>query len=336
MSTIFIDAMNQLIKKNMWSEFYNVFFNTGNLVFSEYCKKEVAYCSVNKLNEDWANVDRNSVYVLSLSNNLSVEDTYFTRLLYRLAKYKLNVVPIGLGVQTNLNESPREYVKKIPGRKKRLFQQLAYNTSTIGVRGGYTAECLQLMGIHNVRVIGCPSFYSNLIEKSSCRKEIEYKFPVRKICANQDLNLKEEIELIKDDSTSVENVIQTMPEWGECQHTGNMEGKHIFFSIEDWCKWIKSNEFSGAIGNRFHGNMICYLNGVQTIWIERDRRTAELIETLGLPSIRNGERIYELDKVFEEHIYTKEFYGKRTMMRENYIDFLNENGIQHKFDMEQR
>lgn len=131
MDTIFIDSMNMIEESSVWSKFYNVMFNTGNLVFSEYCKKQVDYQDVYKLNFEWSNADRNKVYVLPLSNNLSLDETYFTRLLYKLSKYELNVVPIGLGVQADISDTPKNYMEKIPGRKKRLFQKLAYNSVTI-------------------------------------------------------------------------------------------------------------------------------------------------------------------------------------------------------------
>lgn len=34
--------------------------------------------------------------------------------------------------------------------------------ASIGVRGEFTAECLSLLGVHNIRIIGCPSFYKYL------------------------------------------------------------------------------------------------------------------------------------------------------------------------------
>ena len=39
---------------------------------------------------------------------------------------------------------------------------MSERTNTIGVRGAFTAECLDLMGIHNYRIIGCPSMFVNL------------------------------------------------------------------------------------------------------------------------------------------------------------------------------
>lgn len=51
MKTVFIDSMNQLpeTSTDIWSKFYNVMFNTGNLVFNEYCKRELKYEDVYKL-----------------------------------------------------------------------------------------------------------------------------------------------------------------------------------------------------------------------------------------------------------------------------------------------
>ena len=33
---------------------------------------------------------------------------------------------------------------------------------SLGVRGEFTAECLEVMGIKNYRIIGCPSFYKHM------------------------------------------------------------------------------------------------------------------------------------------------------------------------------
>ena len=334
MDTIFIDSMNMIEESSVWSKFYNVMFNTGNLVFSEYCKKQVDYQDVYKLNFEWSNADRNKVYVLPLSNNLSLDETYFTRLLYKLSKYELNVVPIGLGVQADISDTPKNYMEKIPGRKKRLFQKLAYNSVTIGVRGEFTAECLELLGIKNIRVIGCPSFYSNII-KSDSSVDIEFNDKYEKrICVNWDMNCRERIN-VKHGNIDVlcDYVLQTIPEYIK-----NENGKEsIFFSVQEWSKWLVINNFCRAIGNRFHGNMICYLNGIPTVWCIKDMRMRELIETLGLPCIsmnRQKNCCLEYEDIFNGKMYSKYFYKKREILKGKYIDFLNENGIKNNFAVE--
>ena len=248
MHTIFIDAMNILPCDNsIWNSFYNVMFNTGNLVFSEYCKRGLVYSDVCKLNIDWASVSRDAVYVLPLANNFSSEDTYFTRLLYRLARYNLNIVPIGLGVQTDLNDIPKEYVKKIQGRKIRLLQMLAANTETIGVRGAFTAECMELIGVKNVRVIGCPSYYSKFLAPLNEKCGVSNNYPLSNVCMNWDLNSI--TTQIKMRNYKEVGVIQTLPEYVSQRKKKKTE--KIFFSIEEWGEWIQKGQFAYALGDRF-------------------------------------------------------------------------------------
>lgn len=333
MKTVFIDSMNQLpeTSTDIWSKFYNVMFNTENLVFNEYCKRELKYEDVYKIGRCWEDASRDQVYVLPLSNNLSIEDTYFTRMLYRIAKYNLNIVPVGLGVQANLGDSPKEFVKRLPGRKIRLFQKMAANTTTLGVRGSFTAECLRYIGIHNVRVIGCPSFYGNLISKESCNVHLNVP-KSKKVCINWDFNSKDAFESVNE-SIEIKKVIQTMPEWIKWKND-ELRDSEIFFSIDDWSKWIRENKFAIAVGNRFHGNMICYLNGIPTFWIAKDNRILELADTLGLPSCILGKRKCDINDFLENNFYTDGFYQKRRSLRDEYIHFLNENRICHKFEME--
>lgn len=331
MNTIFIDSMNQIEITNTWAQFYNVFFNTGNLIFSECCKKEISYSNICKFDRKWEEAEKNQVYVLPLSNNLSTDDTYFTRILYRLARYNLNVVPIGLGVQASINETPKEFMKRIPHRKKRLFYQLASNTVTVGVRGEFTAECLNIIGIRNTRIIGCPSFYSNLLKREQCNEHI-LQSDEKKICINWDFNTNGKVK-IENDLYEKKYVIQTMPEWVKMKK-GNLGNCDIFFSINDWYNWMQDNKFGFAVGNRFHGNMVCYLNKIPTLFLgwEKDRRIAELVETLGLPIIPIQSQGYDVDKLKEIKLYTNEFYQKRKHLRNLYVDFLNENGVCHKFE----
>mgnify|MGYP002249907294 CR=1 FL=1 len=45
---------------------------------------------------------------------------------------------------------------------KKFFNKMSEKATSIGVRGEFTAECLSLLGVHNIRIIGCPSFYKYL------------------------------------------------------------------------------------------------------------------------------------------------------------------------------
>ena len=72
-----------------------------------------------------------------------------------LQKNRLPCVIIGLGAQAPSYESKVE----MPEGTKRLMKIIAGRSTTLGVRGYFTASVLEEMGITNIRVIGCPAMY---------------------------------------------------------------------------------------------------------------------------------------------------------------------------------
>lgn len=113
-----------------------------------------------------------------------------------------------------------------------------------------------------------------------------------------------------------------------------MRHAHMFFDLDEWKKYLKDNGFSFSFGMRFHGNMIAYLCGIPALWITHDSRTRELTATLKLPHIDLEE--YKNTKYKEELLercdYTETYKNYDRMINE-YIAFLEENGIKHKFKM---
>ena len=201
---------------------------------------------------------------------------------------------------------------------------MASNTTSIGVRGAFTAECMELIGIKNVKVIGCPSYYSKFLRNEN--EEITNES--LKICSNWDLNsLTSTVDV---DDYKEEQVIQTVPEYS--RYRSNKEQKNIFFSIEEWSEWISKNNFKYDIGDRFHGNMICYLNDVKTIWVIKDRRIAELVDALKLPAVEKLNSSCKIDEIFQNYKECNTKYDE--VILKNYVNFLNENGVSHKLDME--
>ncbi|MBK8536751.1 MAG: polysaccharide pyruvyl transferase family protein, partial [Candidatus Competibacteraceae bacterium] len=74
-----------------------------------------------------------------------------------LEKTNLPIIIIGVGAQTN----DRTMASPIHPNTLRLMRLISDRSASIGVRGYYTAEVLAANGIHNVRVIGCPSIYTS-------------------------------------------------------------------------------------------------------------------------------------------------------------------------------
>lgn len=55
--------------------------------------------------------------------------------------------------------TPKKLVDSLQTVQIKFFKMLSERAGLIGVRGEFTAECLSLMGAHNVQSVGCPSFY---------------------------------------------------------------------------------------------------------------------------------------------------------------------------------
>lgn len=236
-------------------------------------------------------------------------------------------------------------VRALSNGKKRLFQQIADKSISIGCRGYYTAECLDRMGIHNYHVIGCPSAYS-----TSLNGVIE-KMPVpqlRKIVFNMtggsrgndrilDLVMKSGV-----DSRLIMQGMREMPDAFDHRGVGKDVKEYwkskaeIFYRLEEWEDYLKYENFTFSFGTRLHGNMLSFLEGVPTLWITHDDRTQEIIDVFKFPHLnidrfeRRIKGMRYLEQVMECCIYDEAFYKNFYRMRKTYISFLDENAIHHK------
>ena len=107
---------------------------------------------------------------------------------------------------------------------------------------------------------------------------------------------------------------------------------HMFFNYQEWCDYLTKNEITFSYGSRFHGNMCSLRNGVPALWITHDSRTSELVKTLHLPSISYDTlaKIKHVEELIEFCDY-EDFNRNYKKMTQNYIAFLEENGLNHKF-----
>lgn len=338
MKTVFINSIydvddSQSIQKKL-EECYT---NTGNLVWHELCKREIAYDEEINLYDISRNLD-DSVLVVPVSNNLSVAETTFSKRLRGLLNVKAQIVVIGLGVQASQNiNTPKKLVKELPRSKTQLLYEIANKSVSIGVRGEFTAACLDYMGIHNYRIIGCPSFYSGMLNN------IEIKLPsakLQKICMNitggSDVHKVIELALkCGVNSRLIMQGIKDRDEWvNNVRLRSNFEkNARFFFHLNEWEDYIREEKFTFSFGTRLHGNMLSFLMGVPALWITHDYRMNEIVDLLKLPYIsqRNFKKIKYLEELMERCIYDKGFYRNMIKMRREYISFLEENRVAHKF-----
>lgn len=318
--------------------------NTGNMLFVESMKEQVNYSL-----ELWfaesncydSLIDR-AVGVLPMANLIGIHDRCAEVWSELISKVPFPIVPVGLGAQSSgeLN-TPQKVVDALPKSKIYAFKSMAERVKSMGVRGDFTAQCLEYMGIKNYKIIGCPSAYKYLNGKYD-----EVKAPVcdNVVCNITTGNVYEskilrmameyDWEWIMQMETEKKGVFQGLDKSHQdiidyTQKRGNM-----FFNIADWYKFLKEKQFTFSFGSRFHGNMIALRAGIPALWVVHDSRTRELADTFSLPAInyKQLEKIHNAEELLEYCDYSA-FYRKYQQKCKEYVAFLEENEIAHKFTL---
>lgn len=319
--------------------------NTGNMVFVEAVKEQISFTREDWLRDEAGSTDE-YVYILPCSNFLHAKNRWLEPLVDIIERQPIKIILIGLGAQAGLNEGT-QIVKRLSRKQKRFFKLIAERCKSIGVRGEYTAECLEKLGIRNSRVIGCPSIYKNLdrgfvkMEKPSFGRTLVTVTPAQRrtaeildigIKSNADwiMQSKDEIVSLYSDNKSIRFIQkkQYFPsiKWKELVNYQNTNAR-IFWDFNEWNSFIRNNRYTFAFGSRFHGNMMALRNGVPTLWFIHDMRTKELVETLKVPSLGYNDKISFPEELLEKCEYS-EFYSRYSYNLRNYIEFLNENGVE--------
>lgn len=247
------------------------------------------------------------------ANFLSKETTWIEVFIPIIESTDMSFTLAGLGAQAKLDETPNDVVSKLSLGQKRFFSLVSERAQSIGVRGEFTAECLELLGIKNVDVIGCPSFYkyeSNYpmlneatLDKVMCTK------------SRRDIKLQEISEMVN------ATVISQMP--SDVQD----EKKNIFWDYDVWNEYIQKNNFTFSFGTRFHGNMMALNNGVPALWIVHDWRTLELVQYLKLPYINYYKEFQDITKPQQLLGYCdySEVYKNYNNLYKKYREFISRN-----------
>lgn len=333
--------------------------NTGNCLFVESMKEQVNY-SLELWFADsncYDSLINRAVGVLPLANLIGVHDNCAEIWSELISKVPFPIVPVGMGAQSTKElNTPQKLVNALPKSKVYAIKAMADRVKSIGIRGEFTAQCLDNMGIRNYRIIGCPSAYKYLCGEY---KEIMLPTSDRVVC-NITTGNKYESKLLK---LGIENecdwIMQTaneLPEvcldeknvsrekiervFPELDIEGGMDRLYIyskkhgnmFCDIMKWYDFLEQNKFTFSFGSRFHGNMIALRTGIPALWVIHDSRTKELVETFSLPHLNYEQLdiVKNIDELMDYCDY-KAFYKKYKQQSKEYVKFLEENEISHRF-----
>lgn len=332
--------------------------NTGNIVWFESVRRSIKYDFMGGC----PNLDSETInIVLPMANQIHATDTSLESLNNQLSlwngdRYKVTMIGLGAQLTAELN-TPKKLVAQLSYEQKNALKELSSRTESIGIRGSITAECLELMGIKNYRIIGCPSFYLNDIEDTGDDK----KASADKLCVSWGsvdyANEQHLREFFRHNAREGDILLlQAMDDFPRTLYEGaGLEERHIkrcypdmntdpleiesyiktrghmFFDWDTWQDFLKKEQFTLSVGCWFHGNMMSYLAGIPALWIVHDSRTRELCEAMALPclELEQAVKMKERAQFAECCVYGERFYTNKEKMYQTYRAFLKENGIEY-------
>lgn len=348
-------AKNFYQEKSWARKLHGLAENTGNWVYINEMRKQIDFKKESGIYDKEYLLDEFDAGIMPVSNMLRPEYDGILDWIDLIEKIKFPITFAGLGTQSYYPDlyTPKKIVAAIKPEVKKAFQRVAYQTTSLGIRGEETAEVLDLMGIHNYRIIGCPSFYQyldgNYIKKPYPTKD-KVIFNIQPARKTSGLVIEMGME------NDAHWIMQTESEGMKYLYTNELVSEeyinkklmfdrstnevqnyikrraHVFFEQKEWEDFLGDNGFTFSFGMRFHGNMLSHLKGIPSLWIGHDVRTKELIKALKLPNVTLEEYrdIHDIDELIERCDYSQVEKNYRRMCEE-YVKFLDENNISHKF-----
>lgn len=242
----------------------------------------------------------------------------YLKLIEMLDGYEKPVILFGLGVQSKERDLNKV---SFPPEAIAAMKAIATKSKAVSVRGKFTLEVLQKFGnVKNAYVTGCPSFFSypesfgqlkHNVErlKSNQQPRIAFSGTHHRAKAEQSMlsktidvngffiephdraNYEFYSEIINNPSLASapdhfnELLAGPKPKYTRKEFNDYFSRRlRLFRDIKPWMEF--NREFVDfTFGTRFHVNMASILSGRPALWITHDSRTAELAESLSLPSI---------------------------------------------------
>lgn len=340
--------------------------NTGDVLVYDAMLKELDYGAIRNLQfvscgeqNLWPAEGSYDATVVRGSNYLT-ETVDLANTVPLLKALKGPIVGIGIGAQA-------EKYRKLNLTKGTIeaWKIIADKCETIGVRGFYSAEIFNDIGIKNVRVIGCPSFYrglapelkirplnpanarigltlnkylsaeyaSNAIKTNRLQRELVRQIAQRPSSRFYSQGEREETLAIF--STGQEKQDNVRSILSKFKLVGNADAEEMlnhrmsaFFDVDQWAADAAAN-VDVMVGLRLHGNVIALHQGIPAVFFTYDTRIRELASLFSIPAVEIEEFMpVKLETMLERADFSK----FETAYRLNYAEyhrFLQENKLKH-------
>jgi hypothetical protein len=339
--------------------------NTGNQIIAYGLLKPMVVDAV-----DWrhakgpAYVQANFDHIVIAAANFLYKGFDGGGMAHFIEQTRLPVSIVGLGAQSS-NFDPK--IELLPGTH-RFVRVLAERCARIGVRGAFTADVLDNMGVHNVQVVGCPSYYMNgstpvairdvafgavpRMAVNGSRDVVGHAFDRQKMIAAlygliseavrydaQFVAQTEADEITMADEAGSLAALAAADRFVQFFRPGQtdparlrdwaLRRSRVFWSVEDWLAAMRRVDF--VAGTRFHGAIAALSVGTPAVVLCHDTRTTEMCDFLGVPhyDIRALEKV-DLVALHAQSDFAA-FHARQRRLTRDYAGFLDANGLRHRF-----
>ena len=285
----------------------------------------------------------------------------FSDLADRIERLTIPVVLIGLGAQ----DASYSGSINVPEGTVRLVKAVAARSASISVRGEYTKQILNGLGVQNVTVTGCPSLYHDFrrftpppskphvrVDRGlihSTRYSASYA-PFAKadsvhrrlfrfaFARKLDILFQSEPEEmawlagltkaggLDDQLRSLLMEIYDAGDWDTLVAYWQVHGR-VFYDVGEWSRSLDAYDY--VLGTRLHGTIMALNSGVPAVLVYHDSRTREMAEFAAIPSVSAD--ALRLDGGGVEKLFRKSdfdaYYERREANRAVYRNFLKAQGL---------
>lgn len=285
-----------------------------------------------------------------------------------LKKLRIPVIAFGIGAQ-----APSSGPLVLSDETKEVMRVIADHSTTLGVRGTYTAELLWSIGVKNVRVIGCPTLFRhndpNLrielppladVHKVgyTLRREVSptYACDISRYLAIQRQTILEmaarfEVTVMAQGEIEEKKMVFGRPEQRDeaiaaLQKQGWFAGaddrllalylSRLFYSdvVADYDAIVRAQDL--VLGYRLHGNLIALSNKKPSVYFTYDSRTAEFVETFQIPAFDVfAGKPFDLEEYWDQGRFER-FNRAVYAGYRNLRAFLDENGLANRMFEDKR
>ncbi|ALA19938.1 polysaccharide pyruvyl transferase WcaK-like protein [Chelatococcus caeni] len=314
--------------------------------------------------DDIDRINREYDYVFLRGSNYVHKDMKWSRTLEVLQRLKIPVIAFGIGAQ-----APVKGKIELSDETKTVLRMMADSTTSIGVRGAYSAQVLWDIGIRNVRIVGCPTAFRrndpNLAITLPPLEKVKYAGITmrREVSPAYAQDIKRYLtfhrDLVKSLAQRFDVVLMAQGEVEEKKIVfGTPEQKEEAFEALRANKWVSEwyldevmeklhrerlfysdvvadyealvQQKDIVLGYRLHGNLMALSNGTPSIYFTYDSRTVEFAETYQIPSFDVfSGKDFVLEEYWDQSLFDKFNRAYHHTYREM-RQFLVENGADTK------